>query len=113
MVSGGEMGTLWSAGMQWLRVVTGDVNMLSIPGRGTVRVQSGSPGTQTLFLFMPDIICESCDGEMEMESGGEVGTLVSGFGSPGTRLMTVNTCQHTWTLARPHTYTVPVRVPGK
>ena len=58
-------------------MVTGDVDMLSIPGRGTVRVQSGSPGTQTLFSFMPDIICESCDGEMEMESGGEVGTLVS------------------------------------
>ena len=50
MVSGGEMGTLWSAGMQWLPVVTGDVDMLSIPGQGTVRVQSGSPGTQTLFL---------------------------------------------------------------
>ena len=40
-------------------------------------MQSGSPGTQTLFSFMPDIICESCDGEMEMESGGEVGTLVT------------------------------------
>ena len=87
-----------------------------VPGRGTVRVQSGSPGTQTLFSFMPDIICESCDGEMEMESGGEVGTLVSWHtvapGSPGTRLMTVNTCQHTRTPARPHTYTVPVRSPA-
>ena len=45
-----------------MRVVTGDVDMLSIPGQGTVRVQSGSPGTQTLFLFMPDIIGESCGG---------------------------------------------------
>ena len=60
-----------------MRVVTGDVDMLSMPGRGTVRVQSGAPGTQTLSLFMPDIICESCGGDMEMESGGEVGTLVS------------------------------------
>ena len=60
-----------------VRVVTGDVDMLSMPGRGIVRVQSGSPGTQTLFLFMPDIIGESCDGDTEMESGGEVGTLVT------------------------------------
>ena len=65
-----------------MRVVTGDVDMLSIPGQGTVRVQSGSPGTQTLFLFMPDIIGESYDGDTEMD--GWIHKVAPGHQAPGS-----------------------------
>ena len=62
-----------------MRVVTGDVDIVEYYGYGTSPLRS--PGTQPLYIkiiksgISDIIIGESCD--MEMESGGEVGTLVS------------------------------------
>ena len=65
-----------------MRVVTGDVDIVEYTiGRGMAPVHSGSTGIQPLYIkiiksgISDIVIGESCD--IEMESGGEVGTLVS------------------------------------
>ena len=69
----------------WL--VTGDVDIVEYTiGRGMAPVHSGYPAHNLInqnylikvgHLWRDIIIGESCDGDMEIESGGEVGTLVS------------------------------------
>ena len=68
-----------------MRVVTGDVDIVEYYGYGT------SPRRFTRHTTISDIIIgESCD--MEMESGGEVGTLVSWHTvAPGDQALSLHT----------------------